>query len=102
MNKMVLVAALATAVIAPAAIAGDKVKVEFNGNSERMDVGDLKTTSVCALKQRVAAKFDLKMKKFDLHKKHSTKLNGDKTLHGAGVNNQNTLTIKEVNHSYQC
>jgi len=102
MKKIFLAAALAAAFIAPAAMAGDKVKVEYNGNSERMDVVDLKTTSVCSLKQRVATEFGLKMKKFDLHKKHSPKLNGDKTLHGAGVNNQNTLTVKEVNHSFQC
>jgi len=102
MKKLVLAAAIAATLIAPAAMAGDKVKVEFGGNSERMDVGDLKTTAVCSVKQRVAGMFGLKMNRFNLHKKHGVKLNEDKTLYGAGVRNQNALTVKEVSHSSQC
>jgi len=102
MRNKIMVAAIASALAAPAAFAGDKVDIEFAGNKERMDVGDLKTMSVCSLKQRIAKKFDLKIKKFDLKRKHGVKLNADKTLYGAGVRNYNRLEIISVNHSFQC
>ena len=102
MKNNVLAGFIAVAFVAPAALAGDKVNVSYEGNSARMDVGDLKTTSVCSLKQQVAKKFGLKLKKFDLKKKHGTRLSADKTLYGAGVRNHNALEAKAVNHSSQC
>lgn len=100
MRKAILSAAILMAVT-PALAAGDKVNVEYNGMKERFDVGDLKTTAVCAFKQRVASKFGLSMKKFDL-KKSGVKLSGSKTLKGASVNNHNKLDVVTVSSSFQC
>jgi len=102
MKKLVLTAALAAVIAAPAAMAGDKVNVVYGSGSERFDVDDLKTISVCALKQRLASKYDIDVKKFDLKKKGGAKLHEDKTLYGAGVRNYNNLEMKEVSRSHQC
>lgn len=93
---------IAAALLAPAAMADDVVNVEYGGNSERMTVGDVKSTSVCTLKQQVAAKFGLKMTKFDLRRKGGTMLQESKTLYGSGVRNHTKLTVKEVSYSSQC
>jgi len=101
MKKIILTAVLAATLVAPAAFAGDKLDIEFNGSKERIDVDDVKTASVCTVKQRAAAMFGLKMKKFDLQRNRAT-LNEDKTLYAAGVRAYNKLTVKEVNYSSQC
>lgn len=102
MKKKILAGFITAMVLSGAALAGDKVNIEFAGNTERMDVGSLKSTGVCALKQRVAAKLGLKIKKFDIKKKHNATLRTGKTLYDAGVRNHNALTVHEVHHSTQC
>tara|TARA_R110002072_G_scaffold258368_1_gene417048 strand:- start:553 stop:858 length:306 start_codon:yes stop_codon:yes gene_type:complete len=83
-------------------MAGDKVRVSYEGEEQRIDVGDIKLTSVCSLKQKIADMYGLKNRDFDL-KKLGYKLSEDKTLYAANVRNNNALQIVPVSSgSYQC
>ena len=98
---MAIVCCVGTLVASSTTQAGDKVNVEFAGTAERLDVGDVKKTSVCMLKDLVANRFDLNAKKFDLVKS-GVKLRDDKTLYGVNVRNYNKVQVKEVSYSSQC
>ncbi|MFC3051644.1 ubiquitin-like domain-containing protein [Kordiimonas pumila] len=99
MKKIILAAAL-VAIMAPAALAGDRVKVEYNDKIETFDVEGMKITSVCGLKKMVAEEFKLRVSAFDLVK-NNQKLNEDKTLYADSVHSYDTLQVKEKS-SFQC
>jgi len=102
MKKIFLAAALAATLIAPAAFAGDKVKVEFKGKSRHYEFGDFKSTSYCQLKMGVASAFGLKMREFEIYFKNGAKVKYNKMLFDAGIREHDILTLKLVKRSKQC
>lgn len=101
MKKLIIGAALIAVVASSAANAATRVLV-FKGDAKlKISVDDLKTESVCSFKKKVADKFDLKMKKFEL-RKSGIRLNEDKTLSGAGIHSGTKIEVKDVSHSFQC
>lgn len=99
-NVMTFVAA--AVLMSTSALAGnDYVYVEFNDEKERLSRLDLKTMSVCSLKQQVAEMFDLQIRKFEL-KTGGRRLRDDRTLDGDAVYSGRTIDVVEMSSSFQC
>jgi len=101
MKRLIVAVMLAGLGFGAAQAGNSRVKVIYEGETHVFTRLDLETLSVCSFKRQLADKFDLKMLKFDLNR-GSAKLNEDKTMKGAYVNNSTTLTIIKKSGSNQC
>ena len=102
MKKMVLVAALAATVVAPTAIAGETVTVQYFGNEKIIDVGDVRKANVCDVKRQIARMFGLNMSEFFITAPGGTKLRENYTLYSSGVYSGGNIYVESVAESNQC